>query len=111
MIFVTSATHHQSKSDLAMLQIDKKADIRKFGGAGWKFWNLILGDADLYVYCTGGMKLWDICAGEAILHEIGGKMTNPTGTPFTYNLDNITIKSGLIASRLGNNHKNYINSI
>ena len=47
----------------------------KVGGSGHKVLLLIEGKAHAYVFPSPGCKKWDTCAPEAILHALGGKVS------------------------------------
>jgi len=45
---------------------------------------LIEGKAHAYIFASPGCKKWDTCAPEAVLHAIGGKLTDIHGNAFQY---------------------------
>ena len=61
---------------------------------------VIEGDADVYLFPSLGTKKWDTCAGEAIIHSIGGRLTDILGRPIVYDgkSDNIMNSTGLLVS-------------
>lgn len=40
---------------------------------------LIEGEAHAYIFASPGCKKWDTCGPEAILHSLGGKLTDVHG--------------------------------
>ena len=73
---------------------------------------LIDGDAHAYVYNGQGCKKWDTCAPEAILHAVGGLLTDVHGNSYTYEP---TVRKGntrgTLATALASEHKWYLNKI
>ena len=100
---VTSKTRASSRTDTLIERLGKTV-VTKVGGAGWKFWLILDGQADLYFYPKGGMKLWDICAGDVLLRAMGGVLTSPSGEEFKYHSDNLVVQDGLIATMPPLNH-------
>lgn len=58
------------------------------------------GKVDAYVYPSTGTKKWDSCSGEAIVHAVGGKLTNILGEPLVYQdqKDTYLNKQGLLVT-------------
>ncbi|XP_060773889.1 3'(2'),5'-bisphosphate nucleotidase 1 isoform X3 [Neoarius graeffei] len=48
---------------------------------------LVEGKASAYVFASPGCKKWDTCATEAILHAVGGKLTDMHGNAYRYDAD------------------------
>ncbi|XP_005998466.1 3'(2'),5'-bisphosphate nucleotidase 1 [Latimeria chalumnae] len=59
-------------------------EVVRVGGAGNKVIHLIEGKASAYVFASLGCKKWDTCAPEAILHAVGGKLTDMHGNFYRY---------------------------
>ncbi len=61
---------------------------------------VIEGNTDFYLFPSAGTKKWDSCAGEAIIHALGGKLTDVLGQPIVYDgkQDNIMNTRGLLVS-------------
>ena len=59
---------------------------------------VIEGNADVYLFPSKGTKKWDSCAGEAIIHSIGGKLTDILGQPIVYDPNKIMNSRGLLVS-------------
>ena len=77
------------------------ANVLRVGGAGYKYWLLLTGQADVYAYPRPGMKLWDVCAGDALLKCLGGSSTGADGQLFNYSEETLTLTSGIIATCAG----------
>ena len=66
------------------LDILKPDKVLKVGGAGHKVILLMEGVASAYVFPSPGCKKWDTCAPEAILHAMGGLLTDIHGNKYEY---------------------------
>jgi len=55
---------------------------------------LIEGKVHAYVFATKGCKKWDTCAPEAILHAIGGSLTDMFGIQMSYAYDVQKLNAG-----------------
>eukprot|EP00095_Tigriopus_kingsejongensis_P000748 maker-scaffold273_size229271-snap-gene-1.26 protein:Tk00748 transcript:maker-scaffold273_size229271-snap-gene-1.26-mRNA-1 annotation:"inositol monophosphatase 3" len=80
---IVSRSHAGSVHDVAETAFGKDAKVEPAGGAGYKSWEVIKGNQDVYVHVTL-IKKWDICAGNAILNALGGKLTTLTGDKIDY---------------------------
>ena len=65
-------------------------------GAALKFCAIAEGTADFFGRVTNGTKEWDIAPGDLIVHEAGGFMCEPDGTPFTYNREDVYNRQGYV---------------
>jgi len=65
----------------------KPTQVIRVGGAGHKVMLLIEGKAHAYVFPSPGCKRWDTCAPEAVLHAMGGKLTDIKGNLYDYSKD------------------------
>lgn len=87
-------------------------DVIKVGGAGHKVMLLLDGVADAYVFPTPGCKKWDTCAPEAILHALGGKLTDIKGNTYKYNKDVQHVNEwGVLATATEAEHASYLTAI
>jgi fructose-1,6-bisphosphatase/inositol monophosphatase family enzyme len=107
---VTSKTRASSRTDELIRKLGS-FEVIKTGGAGWKFWKLLDGTADIYFYPNGGMKLWDICAGDALLRAVGGCLSAPDGEAFVYDDAHLVLQDGLIASACSEQHRGLIDDL
>jgi 3'(2'), 5'-bisphosphate nucleotidase len=82
-IVVTTRSHETEavKNAIAACQ---PTEVCKVGGAGHKVLLLIEGKAHAYIFASAGCKKWDTCAPEAVLHAVGGKLTDMHGNLFQY---------------------------
>eukprot|EP00088_Acartia_fossae_P015237 TRINITY_DN18317_c0_g1_i2.p1 TRINITY_DN18317_c0_g1~~TRINITY_DN18317_c0_g1_i2.p1 ORF type:complete len:110 (+),score=25.28 TRINITY_DN18317_c0_g1_i2:1-330(+) len=94
------------------MDILKPDQILRVGGAGHKVMLLMEGEAHAYVFPSPGCKKWDTCAPEAILHAMGGKLTDMKGDNYQYhskvehrNMD------GVLATAIADDHAWYIQNI
>ena len=73
---------------------------------------LIEGYAHAYLFASPGCKKWDTCAPEAVLHAVGGCLTDVHGNTYTYEP---TVKrtntGGTMATALASEHKWYLDKI
>jgi len=84
-------------------------NITNAGGAGYKSWEVIKGNQDVYVHTTL-IKKWDICAPAAILKALQGQLTTLTGKEIDYsNADESKNEGGVIASI--KHHSNYVEKL
>jgi len=73
---------------------------------------LIEGRAHAYIYASPGTKKWDSCAPEAVLHAVGGRLTDVHGNTYTYEP---TVKkansTGTVATALASQHQWYLDKM
>ncbi|XP_029449033.1 3'(2'),5'-bisphosphate nucleotidase 1 [Rhinatrema bivittatum] len=100
-IVITTRSHSNKlvTDCVAAMNPDK---VVRVGGAGNKIIHLIEGHASAYVFASPGCKKWDTCAPEAILHAVGGKMTDIHGNSFQYNKEVKHMNSAGILATLKN---------
>ena len=71
---------------------------------------LIEKKAHAYVFPSIGCKKWDTCAPEAILHAIGGKLTDIHGMPIPYHANVVHKNMGGVLATV-NHHQWYVDKI
>ncbi len=73
---------------------------------------LIEGKAHAYVFPSPGCKKWDTCAPEAVLHAMGGKLTDIHGNLYNYDKD-VGMRNdwGTLATFNKEDHKEYLDLI
>ncbi|KAM9435208.1 3'(2'),5'-bisphosphate nucleotidase 1 isoform 2-T2 [Clarias gariepinus] len=81
---ITTTRSHSNKLVTDAVQAMDPHDVIKVGGAGNKIIQLVEGKASAYVFASPGCKKWDTCATEAILHAVGGKLTDMHGNAYRY---------------------------
>lgn len=70
------------------------------------------GKAHAYVFASKGCKKWDTCAPEAVLHAIGGTLTDFYGEKYAYHAETICPNlRGVLATAPGEAHQWYLNHI
>jgi len=73
---------------------------------------LIEGRAHAYIYTSSGCSKWDTCAPEAILHAVGGCLTDMHGNTYTYEATvNRVNTGGTLATALASEHQWYLDKI
>ena len=84
------------------------SEVIRVGGAGHKVMLLIEGLAHAYVFPSPGTKKWDTCAPEAILHAMGGKLTDIYGRFYEYDKSVGKINEwGTLATSVAEDHEEY----
>ena len=72
----------------------------------------IEGKAHAYVFPSPGCKKWDTCAPEAILHALGGKLTDIHGDFYKYNKGVGKVNEhGTLATCVLEQHQEYLDLI
>lgn len=71
---------------------------------------LIEKKAHAYVFASIHCKKWDTCAPEAILHSLGGKLTDLHGKPIPYHANVVHKNTGGVLATV-DNHEWYVNRI
>ena len=66
--------------------------------------------AHAYVFASIGCKKWDTCAPEAILHALGGKLSDIHGKPILYHANAVRKNMGGVLATIAN-HQWYVNKI
>ena len=63
-------------------------EVLHVGGCGYKCLLVLERKASAYVFAhRGGTKKWDTCAPDALLHSVGGHLTDVGGNRLTYHRD------------------------
>ncbi|XP_015610117.1 3'(2'),5'-bisphosphate nucleotidase 1 [Cephus cinctus] len=109
---ITTTRSHSNATVQAALDAMEPDEILRVGGAGHKVMLLLEGKAHAYVFASGGCKRWDTCAPEAILHAVGGTLTNLHGEHYPYNAEtSLPNKTGVLATAPGQEHQWYLSRI
>lgn len=81
---ITTTRSHSNKTVTDSNSAMDPDEIIPAGGCGHKAMLVIEGVAHAYVFGSPGCKKWDTCAPEAILHAMGGKLTDMHGNYIQY---------------------------
>ena len=71
-------------------------EVRPVGSIAYKLAQIAAGEADL-TWSLGPKNEWDIAGGVCLIHEAGGKVTDPDGVAFRFNRPD-TLVPGILAS-------------
>lgn len=107
---VTTTRSHSNKVVTDCVDAMEPHEVVRVGGAGNKIIQLIEGRASAYVFASPGCKKWDTCAPEAVLHSVGGKLTDVYGNPYRYHADVKHMNSAGVLATL-RNHDYYISRV
>lgn len=70
---------------------------------------LIEGKAHAYIFASPGCKKWDTCAPEAVLHALGGTLTDVHGNQYQYHSSvEQQNTGGVLATSAGQSHSWYL---
>lgn len=109
---ITTTRSHGTGLIQDTLDLLEPTEVLKVGGAGHKVLMLLDGTAHAYVFPSPGCKKWDTCAPEAILHAIGGQLTDMWGNNYQYHS---TVEhrnsEGVLATAPGQDHGWYLQRI
>lgn len=109
---VTTTRSHSTGLVQDCLDIIKADEVLKVGGAGHKVMLLMEGKAHAYVFPSPGCKKWDTCAPEAILHAMGGKLTDMKGDKYEYHSTVAHRNSeGVLGTAIHSDHGWYLDNI
>jgi len=109
---VTTTRSHGTGLVQDALDILAPDDVLKVGGAGHKVLLLMEGQATAYVFPSPGCKKWDTCAPEAILHAMGGKLTDIHGAEYQYHRDvQHQNMEGVLATARTEDHQWYVDKL
>ncbi|XP_017890155.1 3'(2'),5'-bisphosphate nucleotidase 1 [Ceratina calcarata] len=110
-IVTTTRSHSDSNVQAAITALSPD-EILRVGGAGFKVILLLEGKAHAYVFASKGCKRWDTCAPEAVLHAVGGTLTDFYGEQYPYNAETtFSNEKGVLATAPGQIHQWYLNHI
>ncbi|XP_034436164.1 3'(2'),5'-bisphosphate nucleotidase 1 isoform X2 [Hippoglossus hippoglossus] len=107
---VTTTRSHSNKLVTDCVDAMEPHEVVKVGGAGNKIIQLVEGKASAYVFASPGCKKWDTCAPEAILHAVGGKLTDMHGNAYCYDADVKHMNSAGVLATL-RNHEYYVSRV
>uniref|UniRef100_A0A1A7XVN0 3'(2'),5'-bisphosphate nucleotidase 1 n=1 Tax=Iconisemion striatum TaxID=60296 RepID=A0A1A7XVN0_9TELE len=107
---VTTTRSHSNKVVTDCVNAMEPHEVIRVGGAGNKIIQLVEGRASAYVFASPGCKKWDTCAPEAILHAVGGKLTDMYGNTYRYDADVQHMNSAGVLAAL-RNHDYYVSRV
>jgi len=109
---VTTTRSHGTGLVQQALDILQPDTVLKVGGAGHKVMLLMEGEAHAYVFPSPGCKKWDTCGPEAILHAMGGKLTDMSGNTYQYHsqVEHRNME-GVLATAISDQHQTYLEKI
>ncbi|KAK2856049.1 hypothetical protein Q5P01_004784 [Channa striata] len=107
---ITTTRSHSNKVVTDCVDAMEPHEIIRVGGAGNKIIQLVEGKASAYVFASPGCKKWDTCATEAILHAVGGKLTDIFGNPYCYDANVKHMNSAGVLATL-RNHEYYVSRV
>ncbi|XP_030626670.1 3'(2'),5'-bisphosphate nucleotidase 1, partial [Chanos chanos] len=107
---VTTTRSHSNKLVTDCVQAMEPHDVIRVGGAGNKIIQLVEGKASAYVFASPGCKKWDTCAPEAILHAVGGKLTDIHGNAYRYEANVKHMNSAGVLATL-RDHQYYVSRV
>ncbi|XP_076873751.1 3'(2'),5'-bisphosphate nucleotidase 1 isoform X1 [Brachyhypopomus gauderio] len=107
---ITTTRSHSNKLVTETVQAMDPHDVIRVGGAGNKIIQLVEGKASAYVFASPGCKKWDTCAPEAILHAVGGTLTDVHGNTYQYSADVKHMNSAGVLATL-RNHQYYVSRV
>ncbi|KZC06218.1 PREDICTED: 3'(2'),5'-bisphosphate nucleotidase 1 [Dufourea novaeangliae] len=109
---ITTTRSHSDSNVQAAINALHPDEVLRVGGAGYKVILLMEGKAHAYVFASKGCKRWDTCAPEAILHAIGGTLTDFRGEYYSYDAKTSHPNvRGVLATAPGENHQWYLSQI
>lgn len=106
---VTTTRSHMTDGVKAAIESCQPTDVIRVGGAGHKVLLLMEGKAHAYLFASAGCKKWDTCAPEAVLHAVGGKLTDVHGKMYEYDAKVEKVnKGGTLATGDAEDHEWYL---
>ncbi|XP_053986099.1 3'(2'),5'-bisphosphate nucleotidase 1 [Hylaeus volcanicus] len=109
---VTTTRSHSDSNVQAAISALCPDEVLRVGGAGYKVILLMEGKAHAYVFASKGCKRWDTCAPEAVLHAVGGTLTDLYGEHYSYDAGtSYPNLRGVLATAAGQNHQWYLNKM
>ncbi|XP_068198164.1 3'(2'),5'-bisphosphate nucleotidase 1 isoform X3 [Antennarius striatus] len=107
---VVTTRSHSNKVVMDCVNAMEPHEVVRVGGAGNKIIQLVEGQVSAYVFASLGCKKWDTCAPEAILHAVGGKLTDMHGNGYRYDANVKRMNSTGVLATL-RNHEFYLSRV
>jgi 3'(2'), 5'-bisphosphate nucleotidase len=109
---VVTTRSHETEAVRNAIAACEPTEVLRVGGAGHKVLLLIEGKAHAYIFASPGCKKWDTCAPEAVLHAVGGTLTDVHGSRYGYSTTVPHRNSGgVLATAGGQSHSWYLAKI
>jgi len=99
MQFLVSKNHAGKIKDQVQKYVKPPPTVTAASGSGYKFWELVKGDHDVYVH-SQQIRKWNLCAGSAMMRTTNGRLTDLKGDEidFSSHLD-YNVEDGILASK------------
>lgn len=110
MRIVTTTRSHSNKLVTDCVEAMEPHEVIRVGGAGNKIIQLVEGKASAYVFASPGCKKWDTCAPEAILHAVGGRLSDMHNNAYRYDAEVKHMNSAGVLATL-RNHQYYVSRV
>ncbi|ESO87715.1 hypothetical protein LOTGIDRAFT_127279 [Lottia gigantea] len=107
---ITTSRSHSNRIVTESVEACEPTEVVRVGGAGHKVLLLIEGKVHAYVFASPGCKKWDTCAPEAVLHAVGGTLTDMHGNKIYYHKGVQKRNSGGVLATLSK-HNWYVDKI
>mmetsp|Transcript_30009 Transcript_30009/g.29256 ORF Transcript_30009/g.29256 Transcript_30009/m.29256 type:complete len:232 (-) Transcript_30009:5-700(-) len=98
-ISVAASLTHMTPEMQQIIATIAPVEIKRYGGAGNKCFNVIYGRVDSYLHPDHGLKFWDLCAPETLIKAMGGYATDINEKRLVYSLDGNRKLPGLLLAR------------
>ncbi|OWF38632.1 3'(2'),5'-bisphosphate nucleotidase 1-like isoform X3 [Mizuhopecten yessoensis] len=109
-LILTTSRSHSNRMVTETIEAFEPTEVIRVGGAGHKVLLLIEGKVHAYIFATPGCKKWDTCAPEAILHAVGGTLTDMFGITMSYGPKVKRLNAGGVLATTSN-HKFFVSKV
>lgn len=99
MNFVVSKKHAGKIKEQVAKYVKPAPTVTAASGAGYKFWEIVKGDYDVYVH-SEQIRKWNLCAGQALLRTANGRLTDLKGDEIDFKSEfESEVDDGILASK------------
>ncbi|XP_060081634.1 3'(2'),5'-bisphosphate nucleotidase 1-like isoform X1 [Ylistrum balloti] len=109
-LILTTSRSHSNRMVTEAIEALNPTEVMRVGGAGHKVLLLIEGKVHAYIFATKGCKKWDTCAPEAILHAVGGTLTDMFGITMSYGPRVQRLNAGGVLATTSN-HQHFVERV
>ncbi|XP_033736296.1 3'(2'),5'-bisphosphate nucleotidase 1-like isoform X2 [Pecten maximus] len=109
-LILTTSRSHSNRMVTEAVEALNPSEVVRVGGAGHKVLLLIEGKVHAYIFATKGCKKWDTCAPEAILHAVGGTLTDMFGITMSYGPNVKRLNAGGVLATTSN-HQYFVSKV